>query len=376
MGRRRKTKARGIKSLGDGRYELSVWWTDPKTGRSRRAVRIVEASSVAAAKQRREELRAELRAAGAPRRRMRLSTYAASWLVSKHAEWKPSTAVNAASILEVHIKPHLGDYFLDAIEPSDVIAWRDAQQGAPATVNSRLRLLKQLLGDACHELGLANPAARIAGVRSPLETEEDYIPDAREAAALLAWLRSSKWRRWYPLVELLALTGLRFGEATALRWSDVDFEGGWIHVRRAQWKGRVDHPKTAKARRSVPLLPELAETLSAHQANTKRVGKAYVFLGRTENLLHNSVLTKPMKAAAQACGLADRRMSAAKVWRRVHNNLLRKVADEAVRQALMGHAGAEVGLRHYTRVQQDEMKAAAGAVLRLVRTDPGTKPTG
>ena len=32
------------------------------------------------------------------------------------------------------------------------------------------------------------------------------------------------------LWRLMLSTGIRFGEAAALRWSDVDFEGGLLHI--------------------------------------------------------------------------------------------------------------------------------------------------
>lgn len=364
----RKKVAPGVWSLGGRRYLLQLWWTCRKTGAKRRAERVVKASSLSAARKQREALRAELAAQAAPRQRQRLAEYAVSWVASKHAVWKPSTARQAASVLDLHVLPVLGDHYIDAIEPADVVAWRDSMEGRPDSINSRLRLLRQLLADACQGLQIASPAARVPGVRRPLDERREYIPDAGEAAALLAWLRENR-PQWYPLVELLALTGLRFGEATALRWSDVDLADAWIHVRRAHWQGIVDHPKSVTARRSVPLMPELAVTLGAHQSTTGRVGGAYVFLGRRGNLHRPSVLSKPMRAALDACGLGDRTVPAVKVWRKVHNNLLRQVTSEAVRQALIGHAGAEVGIRHYTRVEQDEMRAAAGAVLRLVRSE-------
>ena len=367
MGKKR-TAIRGVFSLGGGLYQVLAWWTDPKTGRSRKIDRVIKARSVQDATRQRAEIRERLSHAGGPVvAREHLDDFAISWLASKRSQWKRSTMVNAASTLDLHLAP-LGDYWIDAITEDDVTAWRDSQKGKPATVNSRMRLLKQLLSDACHKHRCANPAAKIRGVRVGMDPKPDYIPDAGEARALLDWLRTAeRYRQWYPLVELLALTGLRFGEATALRWSDVDFEGGLIEVKRAHWHGTIDHPKSKAGLRTVMLAPELAATLRAHQSSTGRVGAAYVFLGRRGNLHQTSVLQKPMRAALEACGLKGKRVSAVKAWRRIHNNLLRRETDEVVRQALMGHAGASVGVKHYSQAEHAEMRAAVGCVvLRLL----------
>ncbi len=68
---------------------------------------------------------------------------------------KPSTRDKYAVMLDQHILPALGDYYVDAITPQDVLRWRDAQRGKARTVNSRLRVLRTLLRDAqaisgCH----------------------------------------------------------------------------------------------------------------------------------------------------------------------------------------------------------------------------------
>ena len=55
-----------------------------------------------------------------------------------------------------------------------------------------------------------------------------------------------------PLALTLALTGIRYGEATALRWSDIDEVGGAIRIERAQWHGIVGETKTGNVR-TVPV---------------------------------------------------------------------------------------------------------------------------
>src|SRR5262249_19763154 len=53
---------------------------------------------------------------------------------------------------------------------------------------------------------------------------------------------------------------LRQGELIGLQWSDVDFHGGFIEVRRAIVRGQVSTTKTRKIRR-VDLTPQLMDSL-------------------------------------------------------------------------------------------------------------------
>jgi integrase len=58
-----------------------------------------------------------------------------------------------------------------------------------------------------------------------------------------------------------AFTGLRQGELLALRWSDVDFVGGLLHVRRNYTDRREKAPKGRKVR-SVPMTPTVVDALA------------------------------------------------------------------------------------------------------------------
>ncbi|NOU33849.1 MAG: site-specific integrase [Polyangiaceae bacterium] len=71
-----------------------------------------------------------------------------------------------------------------------------------------------------------------------------------------------EWRRTYAVA---AHTGLRPEESAELRWSDVDFAQGEIHVRRAWgWNTkRMELSKTQADIRSLPIEPELLPILKA-----------------------------------------------------------------------------------------------------------------
>jgi integrase len=65
---------------------------------------------------------------------------------------------------------------------------------------------------------------------------------------------------------LAAFLGLRPGEISALKWSDVEWndEGvSWIHIRRAAWRSFVGTTKTEESVASVPLIEPVKSMLVA-----------------------------------------------------------------------------------------------------------------
>ena len=88
---------------------------------------------------------------------------------------------------------------------------------SPSTVRQTYTVLRSVLETAVRdELLATNPAARVKRPGVP-RTEAHYLSIA-EVAALL---EAAKDSRHVPLFRLLVSTGLRRGEALALRWQDV-----------------------------------------------------------------------------------------------------------------------------------------------------------
>lgn len=76
--------------------------------------------------------------------------------------------------------------------------------------------------------------------------------------------------RLYAVFHLIALCGLRRGEAAALRWCDADLDGGTIYIDRQlqQRDGQLVQgpPKTSSSRRVVELDTTTASTPRKHRA--------------------------------------------------------------------------------------------------------------
>jgi integrase len=141
------------------------------------------------------------------------------------------------------------------------------------------------------------------------------------------------------------LTGMRIGEILGLRWQDVDFASGRIHIRQACYRGQMDTPKTQASRRVIPLPRQLAEALLRFRKG--EAGDGLVFhsskgtpLGDT-NLLH-----RQLKPAGARLGMTWLSWHA---LRRTHATLFQAVGGtlrEA--QAQLGHSRMATTLEIYT----------------------------
>ena len=121
------------------------------------------------------------------------------------------------------------------------------------------------------EIVSANPAARTGrarGRKTPdavTSSERRRKIRAMTVEQLAAFLGAGASGRHATLWLTLADTGMRPGEALALRWEDVDLAGREIRVERAVARGgRIKGTKTGTAR-TVDLTPRLTATLDRWQ---------------------------------------------------------------------------------------------------------------
>ena len=117
------------------------------------------------------------------------------------------------------------------------------------------------------------------------------------------------------LLRLLVATGLRLGEALALRWSHVDlskrpFAGPW-HLPTVNGHPVISEPKTERSRSDVPLSPAttaLLRSVKASQAAERlkaasiRVETGLVFTTESETALDPRNALRAISTAAKARG--------------------------------------------------------------------------
>jgi integrase len=147
-----------------------------------------------------------------------------------------------------------------------------AKGRARATVRAVLAPFREMYAHAIEDGHVtANPAAgvlrRTRGDAADPRAADFLTRD--ELASLLAVVRRDE-PQWYAFVLTLARTGVRLGEAVAFQWDDIDWQSGFVEVRRSYSKRRLSTPKSGKGRR-VDLSDHLLDMLAMRHVEAKKV---------------------------------------------------------------------------------------------------------
>jgi integrase len=146
-----------------------------------------------------------------------------AWLASR-SHLKPSSAYVYESAWRLHVEPRWGTSMIGTIRHSEVQSWiaelSDGVDGrkpkSPTIVRRSHDILAGILDSAVRDHLIPSNPAR--GVKLPRRQtrEHVYLTNEQVARLLVACGENA------PIVATLAYTGLRWGEASALRVRDVD----------------------------------------------------------------------------------------------------------------------------------------------------------
>jgi len=186
----------------------------------------------------------------------------AEW-VNANPDYKPTTKLYRRETLTTVFKtwPELGQMNAAEVSQADCEGWRDRflQKGGSAPrFNGALVALRGLFRHAM-TMGLRkdNPAQLLKARR--VRPKKLNLPTKEEFSKLIENIRAGgcKWSRHAAdLVEFLAYSGCRIGEAAHVMWRDVDFKAKSMVIR-----GDPETGTKGGGIRTIPLYPALEELL-------------------------------------------------------------------------------------------------------------------
>lgn len=212
---------------------------------------------------------------------------------SKHGrDYAPRTRQRYADALRAHVLPHIGHLRVAEIDLRDIEAMQAALRGSglsPASIGDVLAVAKAAFTHAdMHRLLPDNPfgPGRFRVPRREPQREIPVVPPD----AVRKVLTTVQDTRFHIPVLLAFAYGLRREEILGLRWSDIDFDTGYLHVRRTlvgfapASAGKASRPilgppKTRGSDRRIPLLeptiPDLMAARRAQRAMRMRLGSEW-----------------------------------------------------------------------------------------------------
>ncbi len=297
-----------------------------------------------------------------------VAEWISAWL-DRYAQTKrTSTWENYESLARVHIVPALGAKKLRDLRPEHLQLFYNEllrtgavrREGglAPTTVRQVHAVIHEVLEQAVREELVGRNVSDF--VSPPTAPHFEIQPPSVEHTARL--LKVARGHRLYALFLLYLGSGMRRGEALALRWQDVDLSHGTIAVHRTlvrtNTKGLVFHePKTRLSWRVIPIPDLVRQALVAHcarQAEEKfLVGEAYedqdlVFATPIGHPIDPGNANRTFDLLLKAAGLRHYRLH--DLRHAFATRLLELGEHPKVVQVLLGHSSIAQTLNTYSHV--------------------------
>ncbi len=300
-----------------------------------------------------------------------------AWKQNGWQDLSTTTVRHYQELWDKHVKRSIGRREIARLNPYEVERYfrRLKDDGTGRTTVKHIRAMLNRacrLSRKCSANTLPNPIVDTELPVWPLGERSEPVrsPDLAEVHAILA-AASAFDERFGAFVRLVAATGVRRGEACALRWSDIDWESGTIVVDEsvvaASGGAEVKAPKTKASIRRLALDPVTVEMLRTLRISQEELAAmceleigpdGFVFSfepGSVEPPHPDTMSHEFTKVRTKAKAAKDIHLHS---LRHFQATALDRVVPERQKQARLGWATVHMA-RHYTDVIADEDLRAA-----------------
>jgi integrase len=376
-----------------------TWWLDFSHQGKRHYVRLGRLISKSVARElavaaRTRILKGEVGIGGPPA--ITVQDYATRWLREMATQVAETTLEGYRQMLTYYILPEIGTANLGQLDRKRVRTLLLAQQQRKMSKNT-IRLIRATLSVMCAdaiEAGycVTNPAQGLSrrgrsgpGVVTQADRQKEIRPLTREQLAALLAKPTKSTKTGAPmtaaerlLFRLMADTGVRPGEALALKWDDLDAVERTLLVERALSGKKVKGTKT-HTRRRVDLSPDLVAALEAWQATGGPVVLAgevhhlgepegaarharppspWIFADASGHPLDRHVVSRRFRRCCRAAGIPKRRLYDLRHTFATH--ALAAGAPITYVAAQLGHSKPTTTLAYYAHWLPDADRTWAG----------------
>ena len=395
MARRRGKGEGSVRERADGRWEVRIDLGRGLDGKRRQKSAFAPTQAEAIDKLRKLGGRAvdgQLVATSTPT----VARYLEDWFATHNDDWRASTRRGYRAAIDRYLVPAFGPIRLEHLTPAMVQRWLTShkqEHGARRRITLAHATLRSALSAARRLQLVTINAAEL--VKVPKPKARPILPLDMDQAK--AFLEVAGKHRLGALFSVALACGLRLGEATGLRWEDVDLTTGEIRIRcqlQAVKKQLVlQELKTEKSRRTLMLPNVCLEALKDHRtkqlherlkAGTRWVNTGLVFTtyrtykeGKGEHMKVGAGL-HPRNVLRVLHSLSD--TVEPKIGRRRFHDLRHSAAslllaagvELAEVSMLLGHSELRVTMDFYAHLQKQTAAKAARHMDSLFHVEQNT----
>ena len=290
-----------------------------------------------------------------------IARYEAERMPSRH-----STARVYRSFLNNHIQPKWGDTLICDVQPRPVELWLRELPLSPKS-KTHVRSLMHGLVEFAMWAGILemsrNPISLVQNKGATRKVRKARSLTAEQFHALLKELHEP----FATMALLCVCLGLRISEALALRWSDVDWLGAKLSIRRGIVERIVDDVKTEGSAKTLNLASELLDRLkSCKQVSEFSGPEDWIFASPLKHGRLPYSYTGVWRELVRAVIPAGIGHIGTHAFRHTYRSWLDAVGTPiAVQQKMMRHTDIRTTMNIYGDIVTDEMTTASGKVAQL-----------
>ena len=246
---------------------------------------------------------------------------------------KDNTRKNYIYLYNLFVRDSFGEKRIANIRKSDVCDFynhlMDEKGLKLASVDGVHNILHQVLQLAVEDNMIRNnPTENILKtmkkVRGDDARHRESLTLAEEKLFFDYLLNEPRYTHWYPIFYIMANTGMRVGEITGLRWTDIDLKNQQIHINHtlvyydhADQGGccySINTPKTKNSVRVIPMTTGVKEAFLMEKEYQKQAGLKsieriqgygnFIFINRFGKVQGQSTLNKALHRIMRDCNLA------------------------------------------------------------------------
>ncbi|MCW2586544.1 MAG: Integrase [Frankiales bacterium] len=295
---------------------------------------------------------------------------------------RPRTLESYQTTVRLHIRPGIGHYRLDRLQPEHLEKFYVAIENKGLSASTALRahrIVSRALKVAMQRGRVSRNVATLVDAPAAKRPVTPLPLDVEECRRVLAAARESRnAARWTVALAL----GLRQSEALGLMWTDIDFTRGTLAVRRGLHRvtGQgltYEEPKTERSRRVIVVPKKLLAELRAHKKAQDREREESADYWTEHGLVFPNELGGPMDDRNDYRAWV-RLLRTAKVRRiRLHDGrhtaatlLLAEGIHPRVVMELLGHSTMRTTTDTYSHVMPALAQQAADTLDAALWSDP------